>query len=40
MTLDELFARSQRLLKQKQDEKQAHEEAMRKARAAAKRKHR
>lgn len=38
MTLDELFARSQRLLKQKQAEIQAQEEAVRKAKAAAKRK--
>lgn len=37
MTLDELFARSQRLLKQKQDEKSAYEEAARKAKVSTKR---
>lgn len=39
MTLDELFARSRRLLKQKTDEKEAYETAMKKAKRSARRRH-
>ncbi len=40
MTTDEIFRFSHRLLEQKNKEKEAHEEALRKARAAARRRKR